>query len=88
MLDFALDVAPGDQISGGVLTFSDATQQVTGALRDRVEGPRRITHDLAYRRRQAILGAGGTALRTTRPGTNGRFTVTGLPVGKRGWRPS
>ena len=34
VLDFPLDIGPGDEVADAVLTFTDATQQVAGVLQD------------------------------------------------------
>ena len=39
VLDFPLDIGPGEEIADVVLTFTDATQQVGGALQDATGRP-------------------------------------------------
>jgi hypothetical protein len=43
VLDFPLDIGPGEEIADVVLTFTDATQQVGGTLQDATGRPRPTT---------------------------------------------
>ena len=81
VLDFALDVTPGDEISGGVLTFSDATQQVSGTLQDQGGRPAPDYTIIVFAADKRFWVPQARRIRTTRPGTDGRFTVTNLPAG-------
>ena len=87
MLDFARSRA-GRSISGGVLTFSDATQQVTGTLQDQSGRPAPDYTIIVFAADKRFWVPQARRIRTTRPGTDGRFTVTNLPVGECGWRLS
>jgi hypothetical protein len=80
-LDFPLDIGPGDDFSGGVLTFSDATQQVSGTLQDKTGRPAPDYTIIVFPEDKSFWMSQGRRIRTTRPGTDGRFTVTNLPIG-------
>jgi 5-hydroxyisourate hydrolase-like protein (transthyretin family) len=81
-LDFGLDIAPSDDISGGVLTFVDASQQVTGTLQDASGRPAPDYTIIVFAADKRFWLPQSRRIRTTRPGTDGRFTVTNLPVGE------
>ena len=81
VLDFTLEVTPGDEISGGVLTFSDATQQVSGTLQDQGGRPAPDYTIIVFAADKRFWVPQARRIRTTRPGTDGRFTVTNLPAG-------
>ena len=81
-LDFALDVAPGDEISGGVLTFSDASQQISGTLQDQSGRPAPDYTIIVFSADKRFWVPQARRIRTTRPGTDGKFTVTNLPAGE------
>jgi hypothetical protein len=81
VLDFALEVAPNDDISGGVLTFTDQTQQVSGTLQDQSGRPAPDYTIIVFAADKRYWVPQYRRIRTTRPGTDGRFTVTNLPAG-------
>ncbi len=82
VMDFTLDVAPGDEISGGVLTFSDASQQISGTLQDQSGRPAPDYTIVVFSADKRFWVPQARRIRTTRPGTDGKFTVTNLPVGE------
>lgn len=81
-LDFPVEISPGQNITGAVLTFSDKTTDLGGSL---IDGTGKPVTDLvvvvfttdhaywpAFRRRRSIA----------RPRDDGTFRVTGLPPGE------
>jgi hypothetical protein len=82
VLDFALEVAPSDEVSGGVLTFTDQTQQVSGTLQDQSGRPAPDYTIIVFAADKRYWGPQSRRIRTTRPGTDGRFTVANLPAGE------
>ncbi len=81
ILDFPLEVGPYQNLSNAVVTFTDVTQSVSGALQDATGRPAPdytivvFAADPAYWRPQA------RRIRTARPGTDGGFSIEGLPAG-------
>ena len=82
VLDFALEVSPNDEISGGVLTFTDMTQQVSGTLQDQSGRPAPDYTIIVFAADKRFWLPQTRRIRTTRPGTDGKFTVTNLPAGE------
>ena len=81
-LDFMLDVGANDDLSGGVLTFTDATQQVTGTLQDQSGRPAPDYTIIVFAADKRFWVPQARRIRTTRPGTDGRFTIPNLPTGE------
>ena len=80
-LDYMLDVGANDDLSGGVLTFTDATQQVTGTLQDQTGRPAPDYTIIVFAADKRYWVPQARRIRTTRPGTDGRFTIGNLPTG-------
>jgi hypothetical protein len=80
-LDFALDITPSDEVSGGVLTFTDGSQQISGTLQDQSGRPAPDYTIIVFAADKRYWVPQARRIRTTRPGTDGKFTVTNLPVG-------
>ena len=57
VLDFPLDIGPGEEIGDAVLTFTDATQQVTGVLQDATGRPAPDYTIVVFAGRQGVLDA-------------------------------
>jgi hypothetical protein len=80
-LDFPIEIGPDTRVSDAVVTFTNQTQDVSGTLSDAsgrpapdftiVVFPADKTNWLSARR-----------IRTTRPGTDGTFSVKNLPAGE------
>jgi uncharacterized protein (DUF2141 family) len=82
IMDFPLDVAPNDEISDVTVTFSDSVQEVSGSLQDASGRPAPDYTIIVFASDQRYWTTPSRRIRTTRPGTDGRFTVTGLPPGE------
>ncbi len=81
LLDFPVDIGPGQDSSNIALTFTERSQELSGTIQDATGRPTSdftiivFTPDNRYWLPQARrIGA-------TRPGTDGRFTFRGLPAG-------
>ena len=81
VLDFPLEIAPNDAIADALVTFTDATQEVAGSLQDPSGRPAPDYTIVVFPAEEQFWGV-ARRLRTTRPGTDGKFTVTGLPPGR------
>jgi len=81
-LDFALDIAPNDDVSGGVLTFSDSTQQISGTLQDATGRPAPDYTIIVFATDKRYWVPQSRRIRTTRPGSDGKYTVANLPPGE------
>ena len=79
-LDFPLEVRPNEQISDAVVTFTDATQEVSGTLQDAAGRPAPDFTIVVFPADKALWTASRRIV-TSRPGTDGKFTVARLPVG-------
>jgi hypothetical protein len=80
-LDFPADVGPNDKAGDAVLTFTDQTQEVTGTLQDAAGRPAPDFTIVVFPADKAFWSA-TRRIRTSRPGTDGRFVVRGLPAGE------
>ena len=82
VLDFPLDVNPNDEINDAVITFTDATQEVAGSLQDATGRPAPDFTIVVFSADSRFWTAPSRRIRSTRPGTDGRFVVTNLPPGE------
>jgi len=81
VLDFPLDIAPNEEIGDAVLTFTDATQTVSGTLQDPSGRPAPDYTIVVFAAENHYWTGQSRRIRTARPGTDGKFTVTNLPPG-------
>jgi len=81
VLDFPLDVAPGDELTDAVVTFTDARQSISGSLQDASGRPAPDYTIVVFAADKAYWTQGARRTRTARPGTDGKFTIANLPPG-------
>lgn len=81
VLDFPFELGPNEAIADAVVTFTDATQEVAGALQDPTGRPAPDYTIVVFPADQEYWGV-ARRIRTTRPGTDGKFTIAGLPAGE------
>jgi len=81
ILDFPLDVAPGDELTDAVITFTDATQSIGGSLQDGSGRPAPDYTIVVFAEDKAYWIANSRRVRTVRPGTDGKFSIANLPPG-------
>jgi hypothetical protein len=81
VLDFPFEVLPNEDIAEAVVTFIDATQEIAGSLQDASGRPAPDYTIVVFAADKSFWTLNSRRVRTARPGTDGRFTVTGLPPG-------
>jgi hypothetical protein len=81
VLDFPFEVLPNEDIAEAVVTFTDATQEIAGSLQDASGRPAPDYTIVVFAADKSFWTLNSRRVRTARPGTDGRFTVTGLPPG-------
>ena len=82
VLDTALEVEQGKDLSGLVLTLTDRVTKVSGTL---LNGPGKGTPDyaiVAFPTNRALWTRGSRRIKASRTATNGTFVITGLPAGE------
>lgn len=79
-LDLPFELAPNDNITDAVLTFTNKTQTLTGTLSDASQRPA-PDYTIVVFPEDKTLWPSARRVRTVRPGTDGKFTITGLPSG-------
>jgi len=81
VMDFPVDIAPNQGISGALLTFSDRTQELSGTIQD---SSGRATSDftiIVFPVDNRYWLPQARRISSARPGTDGKFTLRGLPAG-------
>jgi hypothetical protein len=81
ILDFPLDVAPGAELTDAVVTFTDATQSIGGSLQDGSGRPAPDYTIVVFAADKAYWTPNTRRVKTVRPGTDGKFTISNLPPG-------
>jgi len=82
ILDFPLDIGPNDEIGEIVVTFADAVQEVNGTLQDPTGRPAPDYTIIVFAADNRFWTTPTRRVRSTRPGTDGKFTVANLPPGE------
>jgi hypothetical protein len=82
ILDFQLDVAPGEDIEDAVVTFTDVTQNVNGRLQDASGRAAPDYTIVVFAADSRYWTAQSRRVRSARPSTDGRFSVLNLPPGE------
>ena len=82
VLDFPIDIAPNDEINGAVVTFTDSAQEVNGSLQDASGRPAPDYTIVVFSADKSYWTTPTRRSRSTRPGTDGRFTIGNLPPGE------
>jgi len=80
-LDFPMDVKPGEDRAGGVLTFSTKTAEISGTLQDGSGQPVSSYTVIAFAADNKYWTPNSRRIQAVRPGTDGRFSVRSVPAG-------
>ena len=80
--DVPIDVRPGADVSGIVVTLSDRQTQVSGTVRDGAGRPTPNFPIVAFSTNRALWFANSRRVQQARVLSDGRFTITGLPAGE------
>jgi len=81
VLDLPLEITPGEEIANALLTFTDATQEVSGTLQDATGRPAPDYTILVFASDSRYWSTSARRVRSTRPGTDGKFSIVNLPAG-------
>ncbi len=79
-LDTPFELAAGDTITDAVFTFTNRTQALTGTLQDASKRPAPDYTVVLFPADRALWGS-TRRVRSTRPGTDGKFAFANLPAG-------
>ena len=81
--DVPLDIKPGEDVTGLVLTFTDTPAEVSGVLYDPMNRPSSDLSIVLFSADRAMWFAGSRRVRpSVRPANDGRFTFSGLVAGE------
>jgi uncharacterized protein (DUF2141 family) len=80
-LDFPFEVQPNSDVGGAILTFTDRTQELSGTLQDSSGRPTSDYTIIVFPSDKAFWLPQARRIQSARPGTDGKFTVRGLPPG-------
>jgi protocatechuate 3,4-dioxygenase beta subunit len=81
VLDLPLEIRPGQELSGVVMTFTDRVASVAGVITNGSGRPVQAPTVLIYPADERYWGPDSRRIRTTRPGEDGAFTFRALPPG-------
>ena len=81
ILDFPVDIGPNEPISNAVLTFTDKTQELSGTIQDASGRPTADFTIVLFPSDSRYWLPQSRRIASTRPGTDGRFTIRGIPPG-------
>lgn len=79
-LDVPFDVAPNEDLTNAIVTFTNVTQEVSGHLRD-ASGRPATDYTIVLFPADRALWTSTRRVRTARPGTDGQFVIDNVPAG-------
>jgi len=80
-IDVPVEIAAGENITDAVITFTRTSQEVSGVLQNALGLPATDYTLLVFSTDANHWRTGARRTQITRPGTDGRFIVRGLPPG-------
>jgi uncharacterized protein (DUF2141 family) len=81
VLDFPLEIEPNQEVGGIILTFTDQTQEVSGMIQDPMGRPTADFTIIIFATDNRYWLPQSRRIQASRPGTDGRFTLSNLPAG-------
>jgi hypothetical protein len=83
-LDTPLDIRPGTNLEGVTLTYSDLVSEISGTLSDGKGTPISDLSILVFTTDRTQWGSSSSrrVRPPTRPSSDGKFSITGLPAGE------
>ena len=81
LLDLSLEIEAGADLSDVAVTFSDRRSELSGTLQTSAGSPAPEYFVVAFSTDRTYWIEQSRRLKSVRPGTDGRFTFTGLPAG-------
>jgi hypothetical protein len=81
-LDFPIEIGPNEEVTGALLTFTDRTQELSGTIQDTAGRPTADFTIIVFPADARYWLPQARRILSTRPGTDGRFTLRGLPPGE------
>jgi hypothetical protein len=82
ILDFPIDIGPNEDVSSAILTFTDRAQELSGTIQDASGRPTSDFTIILYPVDNRYWQPQSRRIASARPGTDGRFTVRGVPAGE------
>lgn len=80
--DVPFDLAPGQDVSGLVVTFTDVQTELSGVLTDRDARPAPQLYVFVFPTDKAMWLSESRRIRSARSGENGSYAIAGLPPGE------
>ncbi len=82
VLDGTLEVKPGDEIAGGIVTFTNRSTELAGTLQDQNGKPLADYTIVAFSADRRFWTPNSRRIQAMRPSTDGRFSFRNLPAGE------
>ena len=81
ILDFPIEIGPSDRVSDALLTFTNQIQDISGAVQDQAGRPA-PDYTIVVFPGDRNLWPAARRIATSRPGTDGKFQIRGMPAGE------
>jgi uncharacterized protein (DUF2141 family) len=81
VMDFPLEVKPGEDVAGGLVTFTTKSTELGGVLADSSGAPMAEHTIVVFAADSRYWTPQSRRIQAARPSTDGRFTFRGLPAG-------
>ena len=82
VMDFPVEVKPGEDVAGGVITFTTKSTELGGALSDSSGAPMAEHTIVVFAADSRYWTPQSRRIQVARPATDGRYTFRGLPPGE------